>query len=152
MYPDLHHRRSVPSLYGGSVSPREEILRAQMMRGGMNGSLYNYPMAGGSLYGPPMSRYGGTGGMYGGLGMCRPSSVMGMGGMGYGMGGMRTGMGYGAMGYGGMGMGGMGYGGLGMGVMGYGGYVRPYRTSGLVESRSPHLCRAKSWSAHARLF
>lgn len=152
MYSDLHRRRSA-SLYGGSVSPREEMLRAQMMGGGLHGSLYDYPMMGGSLYGPPMSRYGGAGGMYGGLGMgCRPSSVMGMSGMGYGMGGMRSGMGYGGMGYGGMGYGGMGYGGMGYGGMGYGGYGRPFRTGGLVESRSPHMCRAKSWSAHARLF
>ncbi|EGG10080.1 uncharacterized protein MELLADRAFT_94420 [Melampsora larici-populina 98AG31] len=134
MYSDLHHRRSA-SLYAGSVSPREEMLRAQMM-GGHFGPRYDYPMMGGPLFRSPMSRYAGAGGMYD-LGMgCRPSSVMGMGymgyGMGYGMGGMHPGMGYGGMNY-----------------MGYG---RPFRTGGLVESRSPHMCRAKSWSAHARLF
>ncbi|CAH7681935.1 expressed protein [Phakopsora pachyrhizi] len=155
-----------------SSSPREHMMRAQMMRaGGGPGGLYSMDMGGmgmGPMYGgygysqfgggmyPPASMVGRgsmlaspmcRGGMMphpqmGGMGMV-PSGRLGMGGMG-GMG-----MGMGAMG--GMGgMGGMGMRGMGMGMgMGYG--PRFPRMGGLVESRSPRMTRAKSWSATGRM-
>ncbi|PLW12320.1 hypothetical protein PCANC_18322 [Puccinia coronata f. sp. avenae] len=125
------------SMYGMGMmgaSPREQMMRAQMMRG----DLYSMD--------PMMSRMGmgsGYGGMYGGMGgygMCGPGSIYGGGMMGRSM----------------MGMGPMGGMGMGMGMYGggmYGGmYGRPYRMSGLVETPSPHLTRAKTWSAYGRLY
>ncbi|EHS62761.1 hypothetical protein PGTUg99_032604 [Puccinia graminis f. sp. tritici] len=125
-----------------SSSPREQMLRAQMMRG----DLYAMdPMMGrmglGAGYG---SMYGGMGGYGVGPSMYGPGSVYGAGMMTR----PRPMMGMGPVGMGGMGMG-MGMGGMGMGM---GMYGRPYRMSGLVETPSPHLTRAKSWSAYGRMF
>lgn len=132
-----HRRRNslgTGNMYGYGMglmgtSPREHMLRAQMMRG----DLYSMD--------PLMGR-------------------MGMGGPGYGMypgGSMYGGLGAGSM-YGGMyGPGMMGRPpmvGMGippMGGMGMYGRPYPYRMSGLVDSHSPCLTRAKSWSAYGRL-
>lgn len=129
------------SMYGGgmgmmSTSPREQMMRAEMMRrsrdpyGAMDplmmggarmgmGGGYGYDGLGGcGLYGP--------GSLYGPSIMPHPRPLMGTMGPVSHMAGMGL------------------YGGL---------YPhRPYRMSGLVETPSHHLTRAKSWSAYGRLY
>jgi len=126
------------SMYGGGMgmiaSPQEQMMRAEMMRRSPYGAMDPLMMGGGRMgmgggygYGG-MGGYGlyGPGSLYGPSIMPRPRPLMGaMDPMSH--------------------MAGMGlYGGL---------YPRrPYRMSGLVETPSHHLTRAKSWSAYGRLY